>query len=137
MAPAALSGSGRRAAVVGIHGIRAVSKTPGTEFALIDRSWGTVESFDDTPEQSAYMAGYRALICAKAYKIIDRLEPITLARNPRRFRAKDVADLWRLMDASDGTAVSEVFSRGESDETIATASAEGRKRVLEILQLDG
>lgn len=137
IAPASVAGGGRRAAEVGRHGSRSVSKTHGTELSLIDRQWLELEAFSPgEPSGYAWVAGRAALICAKAYKIFDRLGAAEFARNPQRYRPKDVADLFRLMAASEGTEVRAVFAQGEADPQIATAVLEGRKRLLELAERD-
>jgi hypothetical protein len=41
--------------------------------------------------------GPSALLCAKAHKILDRLDPPGLRRNRDRLRPKGFADLYRLL----------------------------------------
>jgi hypothetical protein len=79
-----------RAARVGAHGKHAVSATRGTELSVPDRQWRTLRSFDNGPTVDAYVAGPAALLCAKAYKIHDRLDPTELRCNADRLRPKDV-----------------------------------------------
>lgn len=136
IAPASVAGSGRRSADVGKHGQRTASRTEGTELSLIDRDVMTVRSFDDGDGIDAYVAGGAALICAKAYKVIDRLDPREHARNPDRLRPKDFADLYRLLIATTPSAARAVFDEGEARDDIAEAVAEGRRRVIDILGRD-
>ena len=136
LAPASLSGKGTRSADVGVHGKHSVSRTEGMELALIDRFWMTIDSFDGGESQDAYVAGHAALVCAKVYKIFDRLDPKELARNPQRYRPKDVTDLWRLMATSDGADVRDVFDKGEANSKISAAVIEGRRRLLDLHRRD-
>jgi hypothetical protein len=133
IAPASVAGNKRRSADVGAHGAKSVSKTSGTELSLIDRDWMSIESFDDEqPDREGYVAGVAALICAKVYKIYDRLDPAELARNPSRSKPKDAADLFRLMVAKNGDAVREVFDEGIATPEISDAVAEGKRRLLDL-----
>lgn len=133
IAPASVAGTGRRSATVGPHGRRSVSKTNGTELSLIDRQWLTIESFDNNqPSRGCYVAGVAALICAKVYKIHDRLEPTEFARNPKRFKTKDVVDLFRLFLTKNGAEVRRVFDQGLSDARLTEAISEGVSRLLKL-----
>ncbi|TQO20669.1 hypothetical protein FB472_2314 [Rhodoglobus vestalii] len=135
IAPASVAGSGRRSAEVGPHGKRSVSKTTGTELSLIDRQWMEIDSLDSTPNGEGYVAGVAALVCAKVYKIFDRIDPTELTRNPERFKPKDVSDLFRLMVAMDGAEVRGVFERGIANPDIAVAVVEGKRRLLALRDL--
>lgn len=133
IAPASVAGSGRRSAEVGPHGRRSVSKTTGTELSLIDRQWMTIGSFDDQePDGEGYVAGAAALICAKAYKIADRLDPAELERNPKRFKPKDVTDLFRLMVTKSGPEVRRIFDLGATKPDIADSVIEGKRLLLAL-----
>jgi len=83
IAPMALARAGLttnrsiRSARVGRHGRHAISATVGTELSVLDRQWRTLRSFDGGPAVDAYGAGPAALLCAKAHKIHDRLDPIS------------------------------------------------------------
>jgi hypothetical protein len=122
-----------RAARVGVHGRRSVSVTYGTELSLLDRQWLTLRAFDAGPTVDAYVAGPAALLCAKACKIHDRLDPAELRRNADRLRPKDFADLFRLLLAIEPEEAAEVFAHGVADPRIGEAVARGRDHLLEIL----
>lgn len=122
-----------RAARVGAHGKRAVSATRGTELSIIDREWRTLRSFDGGPTVEAYVAGPSALMCAKAYKIHDRLDPTELRRNADRLRTKDFADLYRLLLVVTPEDAADVFARGVTDPRISDAVSLGRDYLIEIL----
>lgn len=132
IAPAALAGPGRRAARVGDHGARTVSKTAGTELTTVDRSLMTVSTLDSGRSIETYVAGHAALLCAKAYKLFDRLDDRELQRNRQRLRTKDAADIYRLMATSDPTAVRDTFTDGEAIPDIADAVRTGREHLSTI-----
>ncbi|WP_285723898.1 hypothetical protein [Psychromicrobium xiongbiense] len=123
----------RVGARVGAHGKRAVSATRGTELSVIDRQWRTLRSFDGGPTVDAYVAGPSALLCAKAYKLHDRLDPTELRRNADRLRPKDFADLYRLLLVVTPEETAAVFTLGIADLKIGEAVALGRDYLIEIL----
>ena len=122
-----------RAARVGAHGKHAVSATHGTELSVIDRQWRTLRSFDGGPTVDAYVAGPSALLCAKAYKIHDRLDPTELRRNADRLRTKDFADLYRLLLVIAPEDAASVFAQGIADSRLSDAVALGGDHLVEIL----
>jgi hypothetical protein len=122
-----------RAARVGSHGKHAVSATHGTELSVLDRQWRTLRSFDGGPTIDAYVAGPSALLCAKAYKIHDRLDPTELRRNADRLRPKDFADLYRLLLVITPESAAEVFTRATTEPKIGDAVARGRGLLIETL----
>lgn len=122
-----------RAARVGAHGKHAVSATRGTELSVLDRRWRTLRAFDGGPTADAYIAGSSALLCAKAYKIHDRLDPAELRRNADRLRPKDFADLYWLLLVIAPEEAADVFARGIADSRIGEAVALGRDYLVEIL----
>lgn len=123
-----------RAARVGAHGKHSVSATEGTELSLLDRSSRVLRSFDTGPSVEAYVAGPAALLCAKAYKLHDRMEPSELRRNRERLRPKDFADVYRLLHAISGEEAARVFEQGAADERIGTAVGLGRDHLIELLR---
>lgn len=122
-----------RAARVGAHGRHAVSATRGTELSLLDRRVIRLRSFDSGPGVDAYVAGPAALLCAKAHKLHDRMDPDELRRNADRLRPKDFADVYRLLLAGAPEDVAELFSQGIRDTRIGGAVAVGRDYLLGIL----
>jgi hypothetical protein len=122
-----------RAARVGAHGKHAVSSAHGTELSVVDRQWRKLRSFDGGPTVDAYVAGPSALLCAKAYKIHDRLDPSELRRNADRLRPKDFADLYRLLLVITPTEAAEIFAQGIADPKISDAVALGRDYLVKIL----
>ncbi|MEE6286288.1 hypothetical protein V2J52_01320 [Georgenia sp. MJ173] len=122
-----------RAARIGAHGKHAVSATGGTELSILDRQWRTLRSFDGGPTVDAYVAGPSALLCAKAYKIHDRLDPTELRRNADRLRPKDFADLYRILLVITPEDAAGVFAQGIADPKIGDAVALGSDYLVEIL----
>lgn len=122
-----------RAARVGGHGKSSVSATRGTELTTVDRELVQLRSFDDGPGVEAYVAGPSALLCAKAYKLHDRMDATELARNSERLRPKDFADVYRLMLAIEPEGAAEMFARGSSAERIGDAVAVGREYLIQVL----
>ena len=122
-----------RSARVGTHGKHAVSATRGTELSILDRRLVTLRAFDGGPTVGAYVAGPTALLCAKAYKIHDRLNLTELRRNADRLRPKDYADMYRLLLAVAPEEAAIVFGRGVADTRIGEAVRLGRAHLLEVL----
>ncbi len=122
-----------RAARVGAHGKHSVSATRGTELSVLDREWRTLRSFDGGPTVDAYVAGPSALLCAKAYKIHDRLDPTERRRNADRLRPKDFADLYRLLLVIGPEDAASVFAQGIANPQIGEAVTLGRDHLVEIL----
>lgn len=122
-----------RAARVGAHGKRSVSATEGTELSWIDRHLMVLHSFDGGPSPEVFIAGPTALLCSKAYKLHDRMNPKELARNRERLRRKDFADVYRLTHAISGNEAAEVFAESCRDSQLGFAIARGRQYLLELL----
>lgn len=139
IAPMSLSRDGMestrtiRAARVGGHGRAAVSATAGTELSVVDREFRLLRAFDGGEGVMAYVAGPTALLCAKAYKLHDRMDPSALARNSDRLRAKDFADLYRLLLAVPPENAAEKFASGASHPELREAVLRGEAYLLEIL----
>lgn len=122
-----------RAARVGPHGKHAVSATRGTELAVLDREWRTLRSFDDGPSVETYIAGPAALLCAKAYKLHDRLDPTELRRNSERLRPKDFADVFRLILTISPDEAALAYLKGVEDARIGAAVQLGAEYLIEVL----
>lgn len=122
-----------RAARVGVHGSRTVSATEGTELSLTDRQMRVLRAFDDGPEVEVHIAGPTALLCAKAYRLHDRMDLKPLQRNPERLRVKDFADLYRLLLAVSPDEASAIFAEGAESTEIREAVLLGEAYLLEIL----
>lgn len=122
-----------RSARVGAHGKRAVSATAGTELSIVDRQLYTLRAFDGGSTVDAYVAGPSALLCAKAHKVQDRLDPAELRRNSERLRPKDFADLYRLLLTITPEEAAETFAQGTADPRIGEAVSIGRRYLTDIL----
>ncbi|MCL2422637.1 MAG: nucleotidyltransferase domain-containing protein [Micrococcales bacterium] len=152
--PMAMSGGGRRAPrSMSAHGPRTTRTAPGIELAAVDRDLLPVESFTDGSVRDAWICGPTALLCAKSFKLAERVaERDTLrpdgapARN--RVSAKDAGDMWRVMAASDPAEVADTFARLQADKTAGGAAtvgldhlrsliASGELRRLSLLDLHG
>jgi hypothetical protein len=123
----------RRAARVGEHGDDAVSATVGTELSVIDREWRYLRSFDDGEGVEVFVAGRAALLCAKAYKVHDRIDTKEFQRNADRLRPKDFADMYRLLLASEPEQVADLFAEGVATERIGPAVELGRDYLIELM----
>lgn len=118
----ASSGGGRRGARLGAHGKRAARRARGLEAALVDHSPHTVAALDPADGRSLQVevAGYAALLVAKAHKLHDRLE----SERSDRIDDKDAADVLRLMQASRPAQVGATFSMLARDPIAGEASTE-------------
>lgn len=116
LVPTSIAGGGRRSArALKQHGKQATRHTPGLELAVLDRSLMPIENFVDGTVRSAWVAGHAGLLCAKAYKLGERIRERDL--NGRdRVQAKDAIDVWRLLATSDGAEVRGGFERHLDDE---------------------
>jgi hypothetical protein len=93
MVPAALAGSGRRGARLGVHGNRAARRARGLEAALIDNTAMTVGALEPTDRRrfSVRVAGPAALLVAKLHKLADRQDDLG------RLNDKDAMDVYRIL----------------------------------------
>lgn len=137
LVPEALAGPGRRGARVPGQDKRYIGRAGGLELSVIDRQLRTLGSLDGSRASAdVYVAGPAALICAKAYKIGERVGE--LERGGRdRVRTKDAGDVWRLMAVTDPVAVWEVFAAGEHESAIANAVTTGRRYVDDLFGENG
>lgn len=129
----ALSGNtGRHRSVKALagHGKTAVGLADGIELATVDRSLMEVPDLAD-PSRSApvYVAGIASLICAKAYKLGERLGGTRLSR----LRPKDAADLFMLLDAADPGETVALFQAHSSDDQIGPAVIVGQRHLHTVL----
>jgi hypothetical protein len=93
LVPAALGGSGRRGARLGVHGSEVARKATGLEPVLVDHARVRLSSLDaaDLRSFEVSVAGVAALIVSKLHKIAERKE----ARS--RLQDKDGLDTLRLL----------------------------------------
>ena len=95
LVPAALGGSGRRAAKLGPpHGNMVARKVKGLEAAMVDNTLTRLEALDrdDARTFDIAIAGPAALVVAKLHKIADRVD-----QPPGRIKDKDGLDVLRLL----------------------------------------
>ena len=114
---------GSRAARLGIHGRRAARRATGLEAALVDHSAMHITALDpdDTRVVQARVAGEAALFVAKAHKIHDR----QLGRRLDRINDKDAADVVRLMQTTDPSAVGSTIAGLAAHPIAGAVSADG------------
>ena len=142
LAPDALSGTAgkkRRSvdALKDAHGKMSVGRTAGIELATYDRDLLRLDSFDGTVEGAdVYVAGTAALVCAKAYKLYERIEERESAKGKDRVLPKDASDLWRLVATSAGEDVRRVFDEYENHEVIGESVHKGRGMIESLIESD-
>jgi hypothetical protein len=137
LVPEALAGPGRRGARVPGQSKRYIGRAAGLELAVSDRSIHIVEPLDGLGEaQDVYVAGPGALMCAKAYKLMERIGERDRGGRDR-VKPKDAGDVWRLMAVSDPATVSAVFAGAERDATIGEAVALGRRYLTDLFGMGG
>ena len=104
---AAISSAGRRGARLGAHGNQAARRVVGLEAALVDHGTMTVAALDplDDRQLTVEVAGFAALLVAKAHKIHDRVA----SGRANRLSDKDASDVFRIMQAASPTAVAATF----------------------------
>lgn len=130
LVPEAFAGAGRRGARLRApHGSKAATRAVGLELALVDRkivNLGSLEP-DDPRLIEVAVAGPTALLCAKAFKLSDRI-----GDRPARVRPKDAADVWLLMEATNPAEVASRFAdlARHDDPRIASVAVKG----LELLR---
>jgi hypothetical protein len=113
LVPAAVAGSGRRAAQIPPHDKRTARRVPGLEAALLDRDRMDIVSYiDPSRRASAWVAGPAALLVAKGYKVGERLA--AQDKRPDRVVDKDAADVARIMMANDPDEVRDRRDRLEA-----------------------
>ena len=135
LAPAALAGKGSRSVkpLSSAHGKTAVGRAPGIELAVHDRELIQLQSFDGSGRSTwAYVAGTAALICAKSYKIYERIAERDAGKK-NRVQAKDASDLWRLMATSNGADVKSVFEQYASHAEIGDSVRQGAQMLTSLV----
>ena len=137
LVPGAVAGPGRRRAKVAGQDRHAIGRADGLELSLLDREKRVISSLDGSERSiEAYVAGPAALMCAKAYKIHERLAE-ALAGGRNRIKPKDAADVWRLMMVSEPGEVGSVFADGERDAALGEAIRKGRNYLEELFGPNG
>ena len=115
------------------HGPKTTRTAPGIELAAADRDLLPISSFDDYSTREVWVAGCTALLCAKAFKLGERVEQRnTTGRN--RVRPKDGGDIWRLMAASDPTSVATTFVRLTGDKVVGPVAHAGLAHLSDLIR---
>jgi len=137
LVPAALSGgatddSDQAPPATAHHGSMATRATSGIELAASDRELLSVTSFADGSVRRAWVAGIPSLLCAKTYKLHDR---VTRREKTGRDRvvAKDGGDIWRLMAASDPESVATTFGYLADDDQVGPVAQTGVARLRQLI----
>jgi len=137
LVPEALAGPARRGAQVPGQSKRYIGRAAGLELAVIDRSTHIVEPLDGVgTAEDVYVAGPGALMCAKAYKLMERISERDRGGRDR-IKPKDAGDVWRLMAASDPAKVFAVFAGAERDAATGEAIALGRRYLTDLFAVGG
>lgn len=133
LVPTSIAGGGRRSArALKRHGKQATRRTPGLELVVLDRSLMKIANFADRTVREAWVAGHAGLLCAKAYKLGERIRERD-ADGRNRVLPKDAIDVWRLLATSDGAEVRAVFDRHVDDERSGAAIQVGLDHLRTII----
>jgi len=137
LVPQALSGGGgddddQAPPATAGHGCLATRATPGIELAAADRDLMPIRSFADGSSRMAWVAGIAALLCAKAYKVADRVAQRDQSGRDR-VSAKDGGDIWRLMAASDPHVVAATWLHLTADEQVGATAQDGIARMRQLV----
>lgn len=130
LVPGALAGPGRRSARVPNQDHHAIGRADGLEMTILDREKKRIEALDSSGRSvEAYVVGPAALLCAKAYKLYERLADSAAGRG-EQVKPKDAGDVWRRMAVTDpgqvrthSPGVSATRSSGRRPPEAAPASA--------------
>ena len=136
LAPSALAGSGTRSVrqLSSTHGKTAVGRAPGIELAVYDRDLIRLQSFDGSGRSTqAYVATTAALVCAKSYKIFERIAERDAGKK-NRVQAKDASDLWRLIATSNGADVKAVFEQYCGHAEIGASVRQGDQMLTSLIR---
>lgn len=137
LVPGAMAGPGRRGARVPGQDKRHIGRADGLELCLIDRELHTFSPLDGAGGPvDAYIAGPAAILCAKAYKLAERITEASRG-SKNRVKVKDAGDVWRLMAVTDPRSVASVFAEGEADPAISAAVAKGRSYLSHLFSPSG
>lgn len=132
LVPEVLAGrKGRSAKTLPDHGRNAIGRVPGIELAVLERDLMSIEDFTSGVSRPAYVARVSGLICAKSFKISDRLGDPRTARTANV--PKDLVDLWRCLSVADPQEVREAFERHSGDQAAGEMISEGRRRFAQLL----
>jgi hypothetical protein len=133
LVPNATAGAGTRGARLGVHGKRAAGRAEGLEMVMVDFTIMPITALDGSGRTAGNIkvAGIGALLCAKSYKLAERL--IARDRGGRnRVKSKDAGDVWRLMLVSDPTEIAERFDAAEEHAVLGGAVRLGRSYLTSV-----
>jgi hypothetical protein len=142
LVPEAVAGKGTRSAQVGMHGKHAATRADGLEMALLDHSMKSIFPLDAraTAESGAdvLVAGVGALLCAKSYKLAERLDAFVSGRGREsRIRPKDAGDVLRLMAISEPAVVRGTFQHCEAHQQFGRSAEIGRGYLTRLFSTGG
>ncbi len=132
--PETFAGPGTRGARLGVHGKEAATRSAGTELCLRDRERLSIPVPDGEAPFTMWVAGPPALLCAKAFKLHDRLAD---SARQDRVRAKDASDVWRLMSVTAPAAIASTWGQLEQDPTIGAVAVLGRRLFIDLFDDGG
>lgn len=109
---AAAPPGGTRGARLRSHGKRAARKATGLEATLVDNELMLIEALDptDTRSASVRVAGFGALLVAKAHKLKDRLD----SGREDRLDDKDASDVVQIMRATTPARIAKALTSLEA-----------------------
>jgi len=138
LVPEAVAGSGTRSARLGTRREWAAGRAKGLELALLDADIMELRSLraDGPPAIQVRVAGCAALLCAKAYKLGERVFKAQVGHRDR-VRPKDATDMYRLMQASDPTQIADTFQRYHDHLQYGAAIRQGEQYILSLFAADG
>jgi hypothetical protein len=130
LVPESLGGGGRRAARIPPHASGTARKVSGLEGALVDRDQFTIMALDPADQRrfELLVAGPAALLTAKIYKLLDRVD------STDRRSDKDALDVYRLLRA---TATDDLANRFRTLLTDPLSAAVAETAVGQLPQLFG
>jgi len=135
--PETIAGPGRRGARLGDpHGDNVAGRAAGLELAVDDHELRTLRSLDPTTPRTVrvQVAGPTALLCAKAFKLTERLGNPS---RPDRIRAKDAGDMWRLFATTNPDEIRERFDGYENDNRFRDTARLGRRHIADLFTEHG
>lgn len=135
LVPNASAGAGKRGARLGPHGKRAAGRAEGLEMVTLDFNVMSIDALDGSERTAGNVkvAGVGALMCAKSYKLAERL----LARDAggrNRVKSKDAGDVWRLMLVSDPLDIAARFDVAELHPVLGPAIRLGRSYLETVFE---
>ena len=135
LVPNATAGAGTRGARLGAHGKHAAGRAAGLEMVMLDFNLMPIVALDGSTRTAGdvKVAGLGALLCAKSYKLAERL----IARDAggrNRVRSKDAGDVWRLMLVSDPREIADRFDAAVGHPVLGPAIRLGRSYLTTVFE---